>query len=78
MRRAALVRLDLRVDAQGLVMLLLVEGEAVDAHDRAVAPVDLELDAIGRPLDLRLLEALLDRGDGAALVLDSLDEGQGS
>ena len=38
----------------------------VDADDLALAGVDLARDPVGRPLDLGLLEALLDRGDGAA------------
>ena len=73
----ALVGLDLRVDAQRLVGLFLVGWVLVDPDDGAVAVVDLLGDPVGGGLDLVLLEALLDRGDRAAPVLDRLDQRAG-
>src|ERR1035438_471663 len=70
----ALVGLDLWVSAQQLDRLLLVEGELVQADHGALFVVDLQLDAVSRALDLGLLEALLDGGHGAALVLNLLHE----
>ena len=54
--------------------LLLTLGEAVDADDHALAGLDLLLPAERRLLDLRLHEALLDRGDGAAELVDLQDQ----
>ena len=54
--------------------LLVSLGEAVDADDHALARLDFLLPAERRLLDLLLHEALLDRGDGAAEVVDALDQ----
>src|SRR5712691_8044354 len=66
-----LLLLDGRVDAQRLIVLIVSMGEPVDADDHARPRVDLARDVIGRPLDLCLLEAALDRGDRAAQFFDS-------
>ena len=44
----------------------LVVAEPVDADDDLVARLDRPLDAVGRLLDLALLEAALDRGERPA------------
>ena len=56
-----LLLLDSRIDPQRLVRLILIGHERVHAHHRALARVHLAGDLIGRPLDLSLLETLLDR-----------------
>src|SRR6266496_3916861 len=64
----ALLGLDRGVDPKRLVRVLLVEGEAVQSDDDALARVDLLGDLVGRPLNLPLLEALLDGGDRTTQV----------
>ena len=66
-----LVALDGRVDTQRLVVLFLGDDEAVDPDDNPLLRVDSRAIWIRGPLDLGLLETLLDRGDGAAEVLRS-------
>lgn len=61
-----LLLLDSRIDPQRLVRLVLLGHEGVDAHNLALARVHLARDPIGGPLDLSLLEALLDRCDCSA------------
>ena len=55
-------------------MLLVGVGEGVDADDHALARLDLLVPAERRLLDLALDEALLDRSDGAAELVDPLDQ----
>src|ERR1700757_2851985 len=58
-----LLMFDRRIDSQRLVGLLVVAGIGIDANDLALAGVDLPRDLVGRPLDLSLLEPLLDGRD---------------
>ena len=53
---------------------LVVLGEAVDADDDALAGLDLALELVRRLLDLVLGEALLDRRDRAAELVDPRDQ----
>ena len=48
--------------------------EAIDADDRPLSRLDLPLVLEGRLLDLVLDEPLLDRRDGAAQLVDPLDQ----
>ena len=73
-RPLELAPLRLRVEAVQLDVLLLVLGEAVDADDHALARLDLLVPAERGVLDLALDEALLDRRDGAAELVDPLDQ----
>src|SRR5207344_3207645 len=65
-----LATLTFRVDAMQRWRRNLVVAEAVDPDDDLVARLDGPLDAVGRLLDLALLEAALDRGQRAAHRLD--------
>src|SRR4051794_33894295 len=65
-----LVLLDRRVHAQRLVALVGRHLVAVDPNDDTRARLDLLRGLVRRLLDLALLEAALDRGDGAAHLLD--------
>src|SRR3954452_9899192 len=65
-----LVLLDRRVHAQWLVALVGRHLVAVDPDDETRARLDLLRGLVRRLLDLALLEAALDRGDGAAHLLD--------
>ena len=73
-RPLELAALDRWVEAVQLDLLLLGLGEAVDADDHALARLDLLVPAEGGVLDLALDEALLDRRDGAAELVDPLDQ----
>ena len=73
-RPLELAPLDLGVEAVELDLLLLVLHELVHADDDPLALLDLLRVAVGRLLDLRLDEALLDRGDRAAALLDPVDQ----
>ena len=68
-----LLRLERRVDAEELDLLLLLELVPVDADDDALAALDLRLVAVARLGDLALLEVLLDRRDDAAELVDLLE-----
>src|SRR5439155_13101666 len=70
----ALTKLAGRVDPLQLDLLDLLLDEMVDAHDHALARLDLARVAEGRVLDLALHPAGFDRGDGAAEVVDPLDQ----
>ena len=56
------------------IVLALRLLEAVDADDHALAGLDLRRVAVGRVLDLALDEALLDRRDRAAELVDPVDQ----
>ena len=73
-RSLELTPLRVGIEAVQLDVLLLGLGEAVDADDHALARLDLLVPAEGGVLDLALDEALLDRGDGAAELVDPLDQ----
>ena len=62
------------VDAVELEALVGLLRELVDADDDAVAGLDGGLEPVGGLLDLALDEAGLDRGDGAAELVDALDQ----
>ncbi len=79
----------LGADARGALALALLAGgvdaveldavvgflrELVDADDDAIAGLDGGLEPVGGFLDLALDEAGLDRGDGAAELVDALDQ----
>ena len=55
----------------------LVVAEAVDADDDLLARLDRPLDAVGRLLDLALLEAAVDGGERAAHRVDLVEVGPG-
>ena len=74
LRALALGALDRRVEPMELDALGLVGDEAVDADDHALAALDGTLPGEGRLLDLLLHPACLDRRDGAAELVDPLDE----
>jgi hypothetical protein len=67
---AHLLLLELGADAQNLHLRLAGLGEAVDADDDPISGLDQPLVAVGRVLDLTLVEVLLDGGDGTAELLD--------
>ena len=73
-RPLELAALGLGVEPVQLDRLLVVLVEAVDADDHALARLDLLLVAERRLLDLVLDEALLDRRDRAAELVDALDQ----
>ena len=62
------------VEAVELDAARSVLGEPVDADDDPVAGLDGCLEAVGGLLDLALDEAGLDRGDGAAELVDPFDQ----
>ena len=64
----------LRIDRQDRRRRVLLLAERVDADDEPPALLDLALRGVGRVLDLPLKEALLDRGDRAAELVDLADE----
>jgi len=66
--------LALRVDPVKLDPLFRLLVEAVDADDDALAVFDCALPLEGRLLDLVLDEALLDRLDCAAELVDAADQ----
>src|SRR5690606_14522800 len=65
-----LVGLHARIDLQNLRLGLVVLAIAVHAHHLALAGLDLALPAVGGLGDFALLEAALERAEGAALLLD--------
>ena len=73
-RPLQLAPLGVRVDPEQLDLLRVVLDEAVDADDHPLARLDLLVPAERRFLDLALDEALLDRGDRAAELVDPLDQ----
>ena len=70
----ALAALGLGIDPVELDALLAVLAEAVDPDDHVLARPRSASGAERRLLDLSLHEALLDRGDGAADLVDALDQ----
>ena len=73
-RPLALSALDLGIDLEDLDALRLVLDVAVDADDDPLARLDVRREAERGLLDLVLDEALLDRRDRAAQLVDALDE----
>ena len=73
-RPLELAPLDLGVEAMELDLLAVVLHELVHPDDHALALLHLLRVPVGRLLDLRLDEALLDRGDRAAALLHPVDQ----
>ena len=73
-RPLELAPLDLGIEPVQLHRFLLVLREPVHAHDHALARLDLLVPAERGLLDLPLDEALLDRCDCAAELVDPLDQ----
>src|SRR5262249_37082798 len=71
-----LAALDLRIEVMDLDLLALVLLETVDADDDTLAALDLLGVAVGGFLDLALDESGLHGGNGAAELLDPVDQPQ--
>src|SRR5215470_8153218 len=69
-----LLLLDCRVNPQRGVALVGVDTELVQPDNNALTRVDLPGHLVRGTLDLRLLKSALDRGDGAAQLLDPADQ----
>src|SRR4029453_10805312 len=74
LRPRELAPLDLGVESVELDLLRPSLPEPIHPHDDPLAALDLRAVAVRRLLDLPLDEALLDRRDRPAELLDAVDE----